>query len=571
MKKTIHLWVRFLALVLLCSCSASQIPQTGAVEVSATTAPEQAPGPIPAFIGSDRWLALWSSVPGTWDVYQASIPGLDTDEVVGPRIYMLDIARMRESAQLPESDDPAQRDAMQELVRGGAQGLAQPLWSVTREEWGWDPGDIDQLLYYEAYPAHEGSVALFGRTSPHPGEANEMYEEYFALLGRFDAAAIKEQLTEKGYSEITKAGRTDYYGENKHCAITFTDTLVLGDMGAAGLAVTKMESLNRGKDVTPRSVQAFAPQLEGAWGMLFAGGGQAVGWDTMAIGFWGPQRASPLMFWKRQPTTSLAFLYHYPSREEAERDVALAKSALTSRVPYRAGRPAWSEVLKLEDVGVQGELLIVRATTDDPELIGTALRENDLGFMPIRAATTVATDQGGGWMLYEKPAKGYEVALPSNWRQVDINAESIESLIEEGGLDGSELAKSMRTWITTGGPSFWAFEPQSNTWAEFRLTRMPNFASETLSLDEEAEQWAKSIKPSSRERVSLPAGEAERFDTVTQTTDESTGKPVEMRQTVYLMVAEEGTYLLVFNVKGDQVPTYEPIFDRIARSFRVTR
>jgi hypothetical protein len=36
-------------------------------------------------------------------------------------------------------------------------------------------------------------------------------------------------------------------------------------------------------------------------------------------------------------------------------------------------------------------------------------------------------------------------------------------------------------------------------------------------------------------------------------------------------VAEEGTYGLVFGVKGDQVPTHEPIFDRIARSFRVTR
>jgi hypothetical protein len=36
-------------------------------------------------------------------------------------------------------------------------------------------------------------------------------------------------------------------------------------------------------------------------------------------------------------------------------------------------------------------------------------------------------------------------------------------------------------------------------------------------------------------------------------------------------VAEEGTYLLVFSVKEDQVPTYEPMFDRIARGFRLTR
>jgi hypothetical protein len=545
-----------LTLVLLCGCSTPQNAQTGAVEVATTTAPEQAPVPIPAFIGSDRWLALWSSVIGTWELG----PAPTSDEILGPRVYLLDLARMRGSSELADNDDPAEKEAVLELMRGGAQGLAQPLWNVAQEEWGWDLRDVDQLLYFDAYPAHEESVALFGRASPRPAEGYELSQEYFALLGRFDSSAIEGKLTEKGYTKYPRKEDTSYIKVvSDHGYFLGSDILIFGALGGATNAASMIE-LKRGKEVTPRPMETFTPHLEDAWGMLFAGGGQAVGWDTMAIGFWGGK-----------PTTRLTFLYRYPSQEEASEDAELVKRALTNRAPYRAGRPAWSEMLKLEDVEVEGELLIVRASTDDPELIGTALRENDLGFMPIRAATTVATDQGGGWTLYEKPAKGYEVALPSNWRQVDINTESIESLIEEGGLDGSELAKSIRSWITTGGPSFWAFEPQSNTWAEFRLTRMPNFGSETLSLDEEAEQWAKSIKPSSRERVSLPAGEAERFDTVTQTTDESTSKPVEMRQTIYLMVAEEGTYLLVFNVKEDQVPTYEPIFDRIERSFRLTR
>jgi hypothetical protein len=493
---------------------------------------------------------------GTWELG----PTTTSDDILGPRVYLLDLARMRESSQLVDSDDPVERKAVLELMRGGAQGLTQPLWSVTREEWGWDPSDVDQLLYYEAYPGHEESVALFGRASPRAAEGFELSQEYFALLGRFDAATIEEKLTEKGYTKYPRKETTSYIKVGSdHSYFLGSDILIFGAGGGATMAAGMME-LHRGKDVTSPRMQAFTPHLEGAWGMLFAGGGQAVGWDTMAIGLWGGQ-----------PTTNLTFVYHYPSQEEAQKDVALVKRALTNRVPYRAGRPAWSKVLKLEDVEVEGELLIVRATTDDPQLIGTALREHDLGFMPIRSATTVATDQGGGWTLYEKPAKGYEIALPSTWAQVDMTGESIEALIQANGLDGTELAKSMRSWITAGGPSFWAFEPRSNTWAEFRLALMPNFGSEKRSLAETAEQWAKNLKPTSRERVILPAGNAERFDKVTEATDESTGKPVEMRQTTYLMVAEEGTYGLVFNVKEEQVPTYEPSFEQIARSFRLTR
>jgi hypothetical protein len=35
------------------------------------------------------------------------------------------------------------------------------------------------------------------------------------------------------------------------------------------------------------------------------------------------------------------------------------------------------------------------------------------------------------------------------------------------------------------------------------------------------------------------------------------------------MVAEEGTYLLLFSVEEDRVPGCDPIFDQTARSFRL--
>jgi hypothetical protein len=80
----------------------------------------------------------------------------------------------------------------------------------------------------------------------------------------------------------------------------------------------------------------------------------------------------------------LSFLYHYPSGEEAGKDVALVRVALTETPTLGFRGRTWGDLLSLQSVEVQGTVLKATASTNSRSLIGTAITDRDFGFLPIR-------------------------------------------------------------------------------------------------------------------------------------------------------------------------------------------
>src|SRR5437763_16870392 len=50
---------------------------------------------------------------------------------------------------------------------------------------------------------------------------------------------------------------------------------------------------------------------------------------------------------------------------------------------------------------------------------------------PATIMPVATTRDDGGWPLYEKPAEGFAVALPPDWRQIDMDPKTFEGKLKE--------------------------------------------------------------------------------------------------------------------------------------------
>jgi hypothetical protein len=100
----------------------------------------------------------------------------------------------------------------------------------------------------------------------------------------------------------------------------------------------------------------------------------AYGWDFMAITFKGAG-----------DRTALRFLYHYPSAEEAQRDLELARKSLTETpLPHYRGR-ILADYMTVDAVEVQDSTLVAQAQSQSKVLLGNLLQGFDYwGFMLVR-------------------------------------------------------------------------------------------------------------------------------------------------------------------------------------------
>ena len=554
--------------------------------------------PTPTYhVRSDGLQTLLAYIPSQWADYHP-------DDILGPAIHFLDIAQMRQDLGLPSVTGADSREDKLSLLTGmNTQGFGLGFADLdfrnarTFEEWGWDIADVDQTLYFEG-----GDSCI--------------------LLGNFQRPEIKRRLLDKGYKERTVRAFEVFVAENKSPKFALkSDTLIISSRETTleDLIPSAMGS-RQGLDRHP-SVASLLEHLDSAWGALLAPTGNIgavsdglrgaklpsefgdavlqayrlygepqIAWDMMAIGFWGTKGI----------TTTLTFLYHYPSSQEATADIAVAKKSLTEIPSLSRRGQTWGDLLELRNVGVNDSVLKATATTKNKSLIGPSIANRDMGYLVIRqgspkatkgqvtsspvpptATQTLSSTLATGWILYEKPIDGFAIALPPAWKQIDMDLQTIDAMIKfykETDPQMADLMEKSRSSVSAG-LKFMAFDLAPGSRTKNYLTNVTVEKSRLqaeISLNVyvqivagQMENMASVVKPISHRRVTFAGGEAEQlqYDVVFKLVAET----VKIHITQYVVIQGKDIYVLSLAVQADQSYKYTSTFEKIAQSFRLSK
>jgi hypothetical protein len=554
--------------------------------------------PSPARTGLDRLRTLLQYFPSEWADYHPS-------EALGPGMHFVDFARMRGDLDCPpitgEDDRNAKLGLISQLNTEGLGLGPMTLASASAfDEWGWDIADVDVMMY-----------CSLNRT--------------WIFLGKFARPEIIDRLSQKGYRGRALEEFTIYTTETEDLkfAVKPNDTLIVGPSESAIEDLIRQKTESRDGMGGHPSVASLLEHLEGAWGAFMAPSGdlaafwasvrasldvfppdvreslaelygpgqerQAV-WDTMAIAFWGS---------KRDPTV-LSFLYHYPSEEEANKDLALVEIALTTMPSLRPIGRVWADLVTLRNIDVQGTVLKATASTNSKSLIGDAINNRDFGFLPARTVAvtktvdsdhppspvmtttlTLTSTSQSGWILYEKPGGNFGIGLPPTWKHIEVDPETIDAVVEwykEQDLEMGSILESQFGETLPLGAMLWGFDlsPESigsGYAANVQVLWVPLPADVSLGVMVQLvigqlENLKSVVTPISHQRVDLVAGEAEQIRYEMNFIN-SGGEPTTLAVIQHLLVHGERAYTITFTTRADQAEEYAPIIEEIVQSFQI--
>ena len=305
---------------------------------------------------------------------------------LGPTFYFLDYRQMRHDlgVTVPAAEmSPEQRTTVQRGLN--TQNLEWAVPNLGVEDWGWDIYDVDQSLL----------LVDFAR---------------WVLQGTF-RPEVGERLVEKGYTETQSLGFSIFRqdGATYQFAVR-ADMLIIAPAEDTqgmhfGTVVARAANPEPGLE-SHLAVQPLLERCQGVWGAVLMPSPDVVsfaqervqdlampgayeqfiqewfvdaqvepyGWDFMAITFHGSG-----------DTTALQFLYYYPSAEQAQQDVALARQSLTETALPRYRGCILGDYMTLENVAVQDTILVAQAQTPSKALLGDLLQAFDYwGFMLVR-------------------------------------------------------------------------------------------------------------------------------------------------------------------------------------------
>ncbi|MDI7277733.1 MAG: hypothetical protein QME94_17275 [Anaerolineae bacterium] len=300
----------------------------------------------------------------------------------GPPIHLADLDRMRRELRLPRVTDPSRlddrRSAIDRLPIERFPLLPAGMAILTAyEEWGWDLNDASQVL-----------------CMPDLGVA--------VLLGAFSRPEIRQRLAEKGYSQAEAADFTLFASTSD--AMTFAlrdDALLIGSDAESVRLLAAQEAARRSSLARYPSMVALLPYLEGSWAAWLATSGDLEAmerdvaeeldkefldaylrlfgesaeeaWDLVAVVLKGPADAP-----------RLSILYHYPTEEEARRDLPLVARLLKEAPSLRYRHLTWGDLIKSQKVDVEGPVVVARVTMADPWNMYAAIGFYDKCWLAIR-------------------------------------------------------------------------------------------------------------------------------------------------------------------------------------------
>ncbi len=188
-----------------------------------------------------------------------------------------------------------------------------------------------------------------------------------------------------------------------------------------------------------------------------------------------------------------------------------------------------------------------------------------------------------GWVVYDMSAKGFAIALPEEWEQIDLDPQTISATIEFMQKQNPEMAKMVEgiaSSVLQSGGSFFAFDlgPDSaSTGMVANLNVLQQDMGTAPSLDfvvqlsaGQLENLSSVVPPVEHEIIDLPAGEAGvmRYKLNMNKAD---GTPVTVLARQYVLIKGTVLYILSMGAPAELEETYLPVFDKIAQTFRITR
>ena len=311
----------------------------------------------------------------------------------GPHILYVDYEQIRADLGFSSPGEPIlaeQAPALFAALSTSIQGFelfpdSKPISRSAKDQIGWDFTDIQQILVVPHVPMT-------------------------IMQGVFDRVAIARALESSGYQRTT-VGRLAVFSPPQFASTYYLinpDVIVLTNSAENRDVLAPLfqgsPPLEGTADSHP-TVQRTLNDPEGLWGTVLSpssdmltaslitlentagnpevlkileerAGGSLItnspNWDFMAISFKGVTDGY-----------RIRFLYHYKTADQAATEQELARSAITDGPSYWSRGLTWADMVSLESIEVQGEHLLVTGTTQMPNLIGRAVGNGDLGFLPI--------------------------------------------------------------------------------------------------------------------------------------------------------------------------------------------
>lgn len=205
---------------------------------------------------------------------------------------------------------------------------------------------------------------------------------------------------------------------------------------------------------------------------------------------------------------------------------------------------------------------------------------NGIVFPPEMLRPVPEKKTENGWPIYEVPSEGFALAMPSDWREVEMNPDKFEANFREMLKQNPQLRSMFGDGKqqSTSGVKFFGLE-ESSTKSGFttyvNVVRQPcapwtTLDSATTDLLKQLEAAPVVVKPFNHSRIKLEKGEGERFQyQVTMQTH--AGQPVQISSTQLLVVTETNLYVLSLVVLAGKESQYNETFDKIAQSFRLMK
>jgi hypothetical protein len=186
----------------------------------------------------------------------------------------------------------------------------------------------------------------------------------------------------------------------------------------------------------------------------------------------------------------------------------------------------------------------------------------------------------GGWPLYEVPAEGFALALPPDWRQIDMNPATFEAKFQETLKQNPQfeaLHANLRQQVMAG-TRFVGFDEatiQTGFATNVNVLRLPLPPGGTL--DTAAAQSLRDLekvpnvtKPIAHERVKIATADSERFR-YKVTAQVAPGQTQALSITQFLFVKGTNGYMVTLTTLSAREVHYAATFEKIGQSFRFLR
>jgi hypothetical protein len=187
-----------------------------------------------------------------------------------------------------------------------------------------------------------------------------------------------------------------------------------------------------------------------------------------------------------------------------------------------------------------------------------------------------------GWILYEKPAEGYTLALPPDWEYIEMDPDVMENALDIVGNSNPELGDLLRGQaynLLSSGISFYAVDLSSDSIkagfpTNLNILKQPLRIKASLDFYVQAnvsqmEELSNVIKPITHRRVKLASNEAEELKYRMMMTMPPS-KTVTIAVTQYLIIKDKDLVLISFGAPADLAQQYAPVIDKITQSFQMT-